>query len=518
MRRSLRASSRSRYPGHELLSGLLDALHFHVLQYLCRPGRAFIRCCGILLRAGDVFRIGRRRRRLDQDTIDILDICRLINPLQNIVQHRIVRCLNGHRRGGHQEIGLRQALHLGHAGRIGNRPDIHVLFVEVGADIGLGFVQHLLIVGLRLGSGVLADVVEQKLELVLQRTVHPLVDRGKHLKALFDQRQRGSDLPGVARVAGTYYVKYGFFPHPEGKFYDLGLGLLLACFGFVVVSLVFLLFVVFLVVVAGGGFIGSGARLQGTNRSTTIRLAPGEWKPVNVPGDQLRNAMVERTVPQVSQITFQVLELLLGAAQDISSTKDVLTGDASNTGQVGTTLALIEQGLQMITAIYKRVYRSLKDEFQLLFDNIGKYATAETQADYQQVLDEPQADIRADFNEQDMDIRPVSDPTSVTKMQSLAKANFLMSTAPMAVQAANNPVLHNILKRVYEAADIEDVDGILIQTPPPPPNPKDIASAKKDSAAADESSARAAQILQDMEAQRVEKAAEQFMAGISAAG
>lgn len=316
--------------------------------------------------------------------------------------------------------------------------------------------------------------------------------------------------------AGQYYVKYGFFPHPEGKFYDIGLGHLLASIGNVIETLVNQMIDANTVAVAGGGFIGSGVRLQGTNRSTTIKLAPGEWKPVNVSGDQLRNAMVERTVPQISPITMNVLELLLGVAQDISSAKDVLTGDASNNGQVGTTLALIEQGLQMFTACYKRIFRSLKDEFQLLFDNTGKHATAETMADYKEVLDDPSADLKADFAEEDMDIRPVSDPTSVTKMQEMAKAQFLMSLAPMAVQASSNPVLRAILRRVLAAGNIEDPDEILVEAPPPQPNPKDVASAQDDLASAGLKQAQAAQIAQDMEIKRVEKAADAFLKGTQA--
>lgn len=327
-----------------------------------------------------------------------------------------------------------------------------------------------------------------------------------------------SDGDSITSIASrSYYVKYEFFPHPEGKFYGIGLGHLLDPITNVLDTVVNQIIDANTAAVAGGGFIGSGVRLQGTNRSSTIRLNPGEYKTVNVPGDALRNAIVERHMPQVSQITFQVLELMLGAAQDISSTKDVLTGDASNNGQVGTTLALIEQGLQVFTSIYKRVYRSLKDEFQLLFENTGRYATEETQADYVNILDDPTANIQADFNALDMDIRPVSDPTNATKMQEMSRANFLMSTAPMAVEATNNPVLREILRRVYETANIENIEDILIEAPPAQPDPKVIASAEKDMASAGKDQAQTAQIMQDIQIKQVQAATDAFMAGMSLA-
>lgn len=325
------------------------------------------------------------------------------------------------------------------------------------------------------------------------------------------------DADGIKRANGTlsrieprhYYVKYGFFPHPEGKFYDLGLGHLLDQIGNVVDTIINQMIDAGTAQVAGGGFIGSGVRLQGAGRTSTIRMQPGEWKTVNVSGDQLRNAMVERTFPNPSAVMYQVLELLLGAAQDISSVKDVLTGDASNNGQVGTTLALIEQGLQMFTAIYKRVYRGLKEEFQLLFDNIGKHGTEETAQDYVEVLDDPQADFTQDFNAKDMDIRPVSDPTSVTRMQKMARAQFLGQF--LAAPGVNPQAIY---KRMWEAADVEDAEELLM--PPAEPGPKEQAEVAKDMSAADKNSADAEATRQNTEVQRLETLAKVFQAGVIA--
>jgi chaperonin GroES len=297
---------------------------------------------------------------------------------------------------------------------------------------------------------------------------------------------------------GRFYIKYGFFPHPEGKFYDIGLGHLLKQVGAVIDTALNQLIDAGTAQTAGGGFIASGVRLQG--RQAAIRFQPGEYKTVDgVNGMDLRAAIVERTLPNVSPVTFQVLDMILGAARDISGVKDVITGDASNMGQVGTTLALIEQGLQVFNAVYKRVYRGLKEEFTLLRHNIARYGGEAAAQDYSEVLDDPAADFAKDFNEKDMDIRPVSDPSSVTRMQKMARAQFLMGLTE--IPGANT---EEILKRVLESADIEDPDKLIM--PAPGPSPMDEAKAAESHSKTIKNQASAEKDLADAEQTKLETA------------
>lgn len=299
-----------------------------------------------------------------------------------------------------------------------------------------------------------------------------------------------------------FYVKYEFLPHPEGKFYNIGLAHLLDQYGEIVNTLVNQMIDANTAMVAGGGFVASGLRLQGRGQSSSLKFRPGEYKTVNgATGGQIRDGIVDRTLPNPSPLMFQLLELILGAAENIASIKDVLTGDASNTGQVGTTLAMIEQGLQVFTAIYKRVYRGLKAEFALLFENIGRYGDEQTAQEYMELLDDPEADFAKDFNNADMDIRPISDPTSVTKMQRLSRAQFLLGTMEQVAQVGGDA--REILRRVYEAADIEDIEKILPEKQPGPMDEIALADAQ---AGVEEKKSKAIKNVADAQAKEADTA------------
>lgn len=281
---------------------------------------------------------------------------------------------------------------------------------------------------------------------------------------------------------GRFYVKYGFFPHPQGKFYDIGLGHLLRRVGAVVDTCVNQLIDAGNAKVAGGGFIASGLRLQGRAGRSVIRFAPGEYKTVETAGDDLRRAIVERTLPDVSPVTFQVLDFIMGFAREIGGIKDVLTGQAAATAPVGTVLAQIEQGLQVFNAVAKRFFRSARDEYQLLFEKTGRFGGEAAAQDYANVLDDEGANFAEDFADQDIDIRPVSDPAAVTRMQKMARAQYLQSQ--MGAIASVGGDVREVVRRSLEAADIEDIDKLLPPPQPQPPDPLKLAQLQKLTAAA----------------------------------
>ncbi len=266
------------------------------------------------------------------------------------------------------------------------------------------------------------------------------------------------------------FIDFPFLPDPKGRFYAMGFGSLLKKISAAIDSGINQLIDAGHAEIAGGGFIAAGLRIQGPGQTSNLRFKPGEYKTVNVPGGTVRDAIFERTMPKPSDVTLKMVDLLLGAAKDITSVKDVLTGDANNNAPVGTTMALIEQALQSFTAIYKRIYRSLKRLYHQVYDCESRYADEETYAAYRAFFNgDPAADFKADFDGRCDRIVPVSDPAVVTKMQQLAKAQFLegFQDKPWSDPAA-------IQKRIYQAADIDNPDELIRQ--PPPPSPVDMAN------------------------------------------
>src|SRR3990167_10899566 len=162
-----------------------------------------------------------------------------------------------------------------------------------------------------------------------------------------------------------YFVKYSFLPDPKGGFYDVGFGKLLESLSETIDTMINQMIDAGHLQIAGGGFIGSGVRLK----KGEIRLSPGKYVNVEAPGSVLKDAIVNMEHPGPSAVHMSLLELMLSAATDITAVKDILTGDTGDKGvqTATTTPAMIEQGLKVFTAIYKRVDRALKQEVKLLF-------------------------------------------------------------------------------------------------------------------------------------------------------
>ena len=268
-----------------------------------------------------------------------------------------------------------------------------------------------------------------------------------------------NDKDQVARIDPIeYFTKYSFLPNPTGKFHDIGFGFLLRPLNEAVNTTLNQMLDAGHLAVVGGGFIGSGARLRGGRQ----KFRPGEYKPVDVSGSTLKDNIVPLPFPGPDAVLFQLLGLLIEAAKDISAVKDVLTGDLQGANQSPTTtLAMIEQGMQVFTAIYKRIYRSLHSEYQKLFKLNAKYMEPES---YFTVMDTPEAVHAEDYDTKDFDVVPVADPNVVTNMQKLARAEFLGTFK-------DDPLLdgRKVRERLLSAAGIEDIEDLWAGQPPPDP-------------------------------------------------
>lgn len=288
------------------------------------------------------------------------------------------------------------------------------------------------------------------------------------------------------------FAPFLFLPDPRGKFYGIGLGALLDSITATIDTSVNQLIDAGTAQIAGGGFIGSGIRMQGSGQGGSVFFQPGEYKTIGTQGADLRQAIWERTVPQPSAVTMQMLEMLLGAAKDIASVKDVITGEAPSTAPVGTTLALQNQALQVFSSIYKRIYRGFKDEFRLMYQCLRRWATDRERNEYQELTG---GDFDKDFSGDGTDIEPVADPTVVTKMQKLAKFQTILQWAESPLgQAAGMTQPQAAQAITMDFLDAIDTDRPERYVGPVQPNPEAIAKAQDMSASANLKQAQAQEV------------------------
>jgi chaperonin GroES len=258
----------------------------------------------------------------------------------------------------------------------------------------------------------------------------------------------------------SYFTKFPFMPNPDGGSYDVGMGILLNPINETVNTVLNQMLDAGTLQNIGGGFIGSGMRMK----SGSVRMGIGEYKPVDNKGGPIRDNIYHMQHPGPSTVLFQLLGMLIEAAKDISSVKDILTGEQQVNQTATTTMALIEQGQKVFSAIYKRVHRSLKDEFRKLYRLNKLYMQPEEYFRYQ---DKSQPILLQDYQGDDTDVVPVSDPNMVSDAQHLTQAEAL-------IKFAGDPFFNQmeIRKRYLQAIKVESPETLLQEPPQQGPDPK----------------------------------------------
>lgn len=295
-------------------------------------------------------------------------------------------------------------------------------------------------------------------------TIHEETQEVVRIEARFEASGIETNEEGhVTRVVPiNYYTKYGFLPCPKGGFYDFGFGRLLGPINGTINTALNAMLDAGHLQNAGGGFVRQDLRVGGISKGT-FKFRPGEFKGVEVAGGaSLSDSVMPFRHPGPSAVMFSLLGFLVDAGKDMSSVKDVLMGGTPG-GKVvppTTMLAMIEQGQQVFTSIYKRIHRALKHEFKLLFRLNSLYMDDKV---YFRLMDDEQSIEKSDYAMDDMDIVPVSDPKEVSDMQRMGRAEFLMSFR-------DDPLVNQIeiRRRAMEAGSIPDIDALLI---PPQPDP-----------------------------------------------
>lgn len=258
------------------------------------------------------------------------------------------------------------------------------------------------------------------------------------------------------------YTLYRFLPNPKGGSYPCGFGHYLKPLNEGINTSLNQMFDAAHLQIAGGGFIGTGLSLHAGSTKFSI----GEYKPVNNKGMAIRDSIFPMPWPGPSQVLFELLGFLVQAGKEVASIQDVLTGDASMANTPPTTmLALVDQGMRVYTAIYKRVYRALKSELKKLYRLNRMYLAEDVRY---QVGDTWRAVTPEDYR-LGGGVEPVADPTMVTDMQRITRAALVTD------RAKNNPLVNPLAaeRYLFEAAQIPRIDDFLPTTmPPPQPTPE----------------------------------------------
>lgn len=247
-----------------------------------------------------------------------------------------------------------------------------------------------------------------------------------------------------------YYTKFSFIPNPNGGFYDIGFGLLLSPLNESVNTLINQLIDAGTLSNLQGGFLGKGLKLKMGDQKWT----PGEWKTVQTTTDDLRKQVMPLPTKEPSNVLFELMGTLITSGKELASVAEIFVGKmpGQNTPAT-TTMATIEQGMKVFTAVYKRIYRSLKSEYKKLFKLNNLYFDIEK---YQNVLDEQIQ--QNDFNPETYDVCPNADPSTPTQTEKLMKAQGLMEILPLGTL---DPL--EVTRRILEAQEQPNIEKLFTQ-------------------------------------------------------
>ena len=208
------------------------------------------------------------------------------------------------------------------------------------------------------------------------------------------------------------------------------------------------------------GFKSRGIRV----RDDAQPLQPGEFRDVDAPGGNIRDQFMPLPFKGPDATLLQLMGIVVNAGQRFAAIADMQVGDMNQQAAVGTTVALLERGSRVMSAIHKRLYVGLKEEFKLLSNVFKTYLPPSYPYDVPGASREIKVQ---DFDER-VDILPVADPNIFSQTQRISMAQSQLQLAQ------SNPQIHNLYqayRSMYDALGIKNVNAIL--PPPPKPMPMD---------------------------------------------
>jgi len=208
------------------------------------------------------------------------------------------------------------------------------------------------------------------------------------------------------------------------------------------------------------GFKMRGIRIRDDAQS----IQPGEFRDVDAPGGNIRDSFMTLPFKEPSATLLQLMGVVVSAGQRFASIADLQVGEGNQQAAVGTTVALLERGSRTMSAIHKRIYAALKNEFKLMTRVFKLYLPNEYPYD---VVGGQRMIKQTDFDDK-IDIIPVADPNIFSQAQRISIAQTELQLA------SSNPQLHNLYaayRNMYEALGVKNIDAVL--RPPARPMPMD---------------------------------------------
>jgi len=210
------------------------------------------------------------------------------------------------------------------------------------------------------------------------------------------------------------------------------------------------------------GFKARGLRI----RDDDDPLQPGEFRDVDAPGGAIRDSLMPLPFKGPDATLFNLLGFVVQAGQRFATITDLKVGDGNQQAAVGTTIAMLEQGSRVMSAVHKRLHYAMRIEFKML----ARVMSESLPQEYPYSVEGAESAIMASDFDDRIDVVPVSDPNMFSQAQRIALAQTKLQLAGAAPELHN---MHEVYKDMYEALGVKDTDRIMKRIPDEEPEPKD---------------------------------------------
>ena len=210
------------------------------------------------------------------------------------------------------------------------------------------------------------------------------------------------------------------------------------------------------------GFKARGLRI----RDDDDPLQPGEFRDVDAPGGAIRDSLMPLPFKGPDRTLFELLGFVVQAGQRFATITDMKVGDGNQNAAVGTTIAMLEQGSRVMSAVHKRLHYSMRQEFKIL----ARVMSESLPQEYPYSVAGDESSIMASDFDDRVDVIPVSNPNVFSQAQRIALSQTKMQLAAQAPEMHN---MHEVYRDMYESLGVTDVDRIMKAVPDDEPRPLD---------------------------------------------